>query len=1507
MIFALSILMIIRLFLRALRVLSTGEHSTSPNSSLSSTSNATNSVFKFSAAKYRYSKEEILSLRKSVTESISDEVRNEIIENLKDVDSVYRPTIIDPLSLTTPTTEELLHLNSVTSFVSGRTRDGNRMGGNQSTGTTDGGQRRGGLQQNGSSRGGQNGSRGRGRGSGQNDGYSNRGGIGTSEDVEGDIGSSYGNRPVNNYSRQRSYEDRDQSQQQQTFRRGGSGLNRQQNDSGGWRRPREQNDFPPEGLEDEESWDEPQEHAVNSTSSWTSSNNRGSGGGMRRQQESRTKSDEKWGDDKNNYYGGDTNGNNRGWRSGGPGSERRYDDRNSDSTDRGGLRRVPQRVQQNITRRPDQQDRMPEWMDDGEADGGGMTFDQGTFISTKPQEKPSVASLSEKKSTTTSTTQNDNHTKETTKNNLERNIQSSKEQAEVEKKVIPLTPAVSIPSTMELTKNPESEQQQPKLTAVTSLINNTPILPVVVENEGNKFTSIVNPPVKIPIQTKPNINWDEDAYQPADIAAKVIEATLAEDHDYVPSSYLADVNLKQWYYKDPQGNTQGPFSSQDMERWFSAGYFTILLPVKRIGDMHFTTIRDLTEKLGHLPFTTASGTVPSLVTKQQPVAIIEQQQQQQQQQHRSLLERMQNNPSNQSGTTLNTATHTLGLQQQSYQQRPSSQPQIPEHSLLFRHQSSVPDGNHPDLTSPSLFYSSQSPSSLSFQPFLQHPHIQSQISSFLSAANVSEPNIAASSSIPQPTTNVLHQRSLSAIPVPPLTSNLLSQTQQQQQQQQQIPQTQSYVQNRVQQGTQEQQHAGMDRNYIFKTEKGLLDLTKQSLQTGPSADLLQEIQRRLILGQQHQQNLFSSSGSSQQQYVQHTAPDIVQRLEEAMKNHEQREKEKQKRFDDEKRQIDEEKRKLAQQYEEFRLKQHLEEENKRQQQIMIEKELQRQQESKKREDNQQKNLLAEQMKGMLKQFEEKKQQQQQQQQSLSLSSPIQQQQNSFLTTIKSPSQKLQQPVAATIWQNLPAPATVDPMLAYQQSYEFQKQQQTKIEAQQAENIRRYENQLQQSHQIQQHQHLYQAQQPSIHHTQFKLPETTNWARQTSNDAFQHKPQMNFVDIQKEEELNLKNQPKSEPEPIFQRSRKDQPQVHKPNSWAQTLFSSSLLNEYEPSENVHQSSPSASDATTSNIQNYNQQATSAVLSILNINPKANEKRDHINQRLSQPMGSGSTKPAWNTTMIPTQKSLHDIQMEQAASNQQQQQLNELSSSNQKQQHQPTFGQIGTSSGGFSFSSVPQTVQTLGTTSWGGIFEQPPHQQQHHQATCWEEQLNTKKFNSSSAPWTELSVSSSPLCQTNPSPSSARNGELSKVEKETKNLFATPRSIDALSKWTQAQFEHNSHAVDVPTLVSLLKDIDNVDEIVEYVQPYIMGSTDKAKQFANEFVAKRKQLQNAEPTLDSQDLDELAMSTTDEGFQLASSNGNKKKQKKVKGQKIDVKQLGFTVQNADNRGEIEKVSM
>ncbi|XP_035526516.1 GRB10-interacting GYF protein 2 isoform X3 [Morone saxatilis] len=63
-----------------------------------------------------------------------------------------------------------------------------------------------------------------------------------------------------------------------------------------------------------------------------------------------------------------------------------------------------------------------------------------------------------------------------------------------------------------------------------------------------------------------------------------------------------------WFYKDPQGEIQGPFSNQEMTEWFQAGYFTMSLLVKRGCDEIFQPLGEIMKIWGRVPF--APGPAP---------------------------------------------------------------------------------------------------------------------------------------------------------------------------------------------------------------------------------------------------------------------------------------------------------------------------------------------------------------------------------------------------------------------------------------------------------------------------------------------------------------------------------------------------------------------------------------------------------------------------------------------------------------------------------------------------------------------------------------------------------------------------------------------------------------------------------------------------------------------------------------------------------------------------------
>ncbi|XP_066202425.1 GRB10-interacting GYF protein 2 isoform X2 [Saccopteryx leptura] len=73
----------------------------------------------------------------------------------------------------------------------------------------------------------------------------------------------------------------------------------------------------------------------------------------------------------------------------------------------------------------------------------------------------------------------------------------------------------------------------------------------------------------------------------------------------VPSLHEA---MQKWYYKDPQGEIQGPFNNQEMAEWFQAGYFTMSLLVKRACDESFQPLGDIMKMWGRVPF--SSGPAP---------------------------------------------------------------------------------------------------------------------------------------------------------------------------------------------------------------------------------------------------------------------------------------------------------------------------------------------------------------------------------------------------------------------------------------------------------------------------------------------------------------------------------------------------------------------------------------------------------------------------------------------------------------------------------------------------------------------------------------------------------------------------------------------------------------------------------------------------------------------------------------------------------------------------------
>lgn len=87
----------------------------------------------------------------------------------------------------------------------------------------------------------------------------------------------------------------------------------------------------------------------------------------------------------------------------------------------------------------------------------------------------------------------------------------------------------------------------------------------------------------------------------------------------LPPPNLAPPAQDKWYYQDPQGDLQGPFTASEMAEWFNAAYFSATLLVRRQCDDSFYRLGELVQSLnGANPF--LPGATPRIPPLKQEVA-----------------------------------------------------------------------------------------------------------------------------------------------------------------------------------------------------------------------------------------------------------------------------------------------------------------------------------------------------------------------------------------------------------------------------------------------------------------------------------------------------------------------------------------------------------------------------------------------------------------------------------------------------------------------------------------------------------------------------------------------------------------------------------------------------------------------------------------------------------------------------------------------------------------------
>lgn len=76
--------------------------------------------------------------------------------------------------------------------------------------------------------------------------------------------------------------------------------------------------------------------------------------------------------------------------------------------------------------------------------------------------------------------------------------------------------------------------------------------------------------------------------------------------------------LEKWFYRDPQGEVQGPFLASEMAEWWKQGYFSTSLLVRRTCDERYASLGDLMSLYGRVPFEPGPHIPPLKMSSQNP-------------------------------------------------------------------------------------------------------------------------------------------------------------------------------------------------------------------------------------------------------------------------------------------------------------------------------------------------------------------------------------------------------------------------------------------------------------------------------------------------------------------------------------------------------------------------------------------------------------------------------------------------------------------------------------------------------------------------------------------------------------------------------------------------------------------------------------------------------------------------------------------------------------------------
>lgn len=247
-------------------------------------------------------------------------------------------------------------------------------------------------------------------------------------------------------------------------------------------------------------------------------------------------------------------------------------------------------------RRPwDNEDHLPEWATENPSESGG-TFDASGAFHGSDEE-------------------NDRQQKSRNREQPPLHKSASQHNIISPKKPPPLATSQSAVNLAKSNEEAKTESQQNDVT--TTITEPSPKVPTPplekIEPEPEKPPEDAQKPDE-PKKRPVDDDFDHMKEVTDDIVAKLIDDDLPKRPDVpypglgLPGAAIpppGNIGIDKWYYCDPQGETQGPFSAQEMAEWYRAGYFTVGLMVRRQCDERFFTLGDLVKQCpGGVPFLT---------------------------------------------------------------------------------------------------------------------------------------------------------------------------------------------------------------------------------------------------------------------------------------------------------------------------------------------------------------------------------------------------------------------------------------------------------------------------------------------------------------------------------------------------------------------------------------------------------------------------------------------------------------------------------------------------------------------------------------------------------------------------------------------------------------------------------------------------------------------------------------------------------------------------------------